>query len=124
MALPRCHMTYQFHVAGNKLSCILYQRSCDLGLGYPFNVFGAALLTRMIAQQCDLEAHELVWNGGDVHAYLNHEHLVTELLSRTPSGDHKLRILRKPDSIFDYRFEDFAVDGYEPQGSISAPVAV
>lgn len=124
MALPPCHMTYQFHVAGNKLSCILYQRSCDLGLGYPFNVFGAALLTRMIAQQCALEAHELIWNGGDVHVYLNHEHLVEEQLKRTPSGDPKLKILRKPDSIFDYRFEDFAVEGYQPQGTISAPVAV
>lgn len=124
MALPPCHMTYQFYVAGKKLSCILYQRSCDLGLGYPFNVFSAALLTRMIAQQCDLEAHELVWNGGDVHVYLNHEHLVKELLSRTPSGDPKLRILRKADSIFNYRFEDFAVEDYAPQAHVSAPIAV
>lgn len=124
MALPPCHMTYQFYVAGNKLSCILFQRSCDLGLGYPFNAFSAALLTRMIAQQCGLDAHELVWNGGDVHLYLNHEHLVNELLARAPSGDPKLRILRKPDSIFDYRIEDFAVDDYEPHASISAPVAV
>jgi thymidylate synthase len=117
-------MTYQFYVAGNKLSCILFQRSCDLGLGYAFNAFSAALLTRMIAQQCGLEAHELIWNGGDVHLYLNHEHLVNELLSRRPSGDPKLRILRKPDSIFDYRIEDFAVDDYEPQAHITAPVAV
>lgn len=124
MALPPCHMNYQFYVAGRKLSCILYQRSCDLGLGYPFNVYSAALLTRMIAQQCDLEAHELVWNGGDVHVYLNHEHLVKEQLKRTPSGDPKLRILRRPDSIFDYRFEDFAVEDYAPQGKISAPIAV
>lgn len=125
MALPPCHMTYQFHVSGdNKLSCILYQRSADLFLGYPFNAFGAALLTRMIAQQCGMEAHELIWNGGDVHLYLNHEEMVREQLSRTPSGDPKLRILRKPDLIFDYRFEDFAVEGYQPQGTISAPVAV
>lgn len=124
MALPPCHMNYQFYVAGNKLSCILYQRSCDLGLGYAFNVFSAALITRMIAQQCDLEAHELIWNGGDVHVYLNHEHLVTEQLSRTPSGDPKLKILRRPDSIFDYRIEDFAVEDYAPQAHIAAPVAV
>lgn len=124
MALPPCHMTYQFYVAGNKLSCILFQRSCDLGLGYPFNAYSAALLTRMIAQQCGLEAHELIWNGGDVHVYLNHEHLVNELLARTPSGDPKLRILRKPDSIFDYKIEDFAVEDYDPQARITAPIAV
>ncbi len=124
MALPPCHMTYQFYVAGGKLSCILYQRSCDLGLGYPFNVFGAAMLTRMIAQQCGLEAGELVWNGGDVHVYLNHEHLVDELLGRTPEGEPKLRIVRKPDSIFDYRIEDFVVEDYAPQAHVAAPVAV
>ena len=124
MALPPCHMTYQFYVADGKLSCILYQRSCDLGLGYPFNVFGAAMLTRMIAQQCGLEAGELVWNGGDVHVYLNHEHLVDELLGRTPEGEPKLRIVRKPDSIFDYRIEDFVVEDYAPQAHVAAPVAV
>lgn len=124
MALPPCHMTYQFYVADGKLSCILYQRSCDLGLGYPFNVFSAALLTRMLAQQCDLDAGELIWNGGDVHVYLNHEHLVTEQLSRTPEGDPKLRLVNKPASIFDYRIEDFAVEDYAPQARISAPVAV
>jgi thymidylate synthase len=124
MALPPCHMTYQFYVAGGKLSCILYQRSCDLGLGYPFNVFGAAMLTRMIAQQCGLEAGELVWNGGDVHVYLNHAHLVDELLGRTPEGEPKLRIVRKPDSIFDYRIEDFVVEDYAPQAHVAAPVAV
>ncbi|RYG87698.1 MAG: thymidylate synthase [Alphaproteobacteria bacterium] len=124
MALPPCHMNYQFYVAGNQLSCILYQRSCDLGLGYAFNVFSAALLTRMIAQQCDLVAHELIWNGGDVHVYLNHEHLVTEQLTRKPAGDPKLRILRKPATIFDYRIEDFAVEDYAPQAHIAAPVAV
>lgn len=125
MALPPCHMTYQFHIAGgNKLSCILYQRSCDLGLGYPFNVFSAAVLTRMIAQQCDLEAHELIWNGGDVHVYLNHAHLVEEQLGRAPSGDPKLKLLRRPESVFDYKIEDFEVYGYAPQGHISAPIAV
>jgi len=124
MALPPCHMTYQFYVADGKLSCILYQRSCDLGLGYPFNVFSAALLTRMIAQQCDLVAHELIWNCGDVHLYVNHAHLVDELLSRTPSGTPRLRLLRKPESIFDYAIADFAVEDYAPQAHISAPVAV
>jgi thymidylate synthase len=124
MALPPCHMNYQFYVADGTLSCILYQRSCDLGLGYAFNVFSAALLTRMIAQQCDLVAGELIWNGGDVHIYLNHAHLVEEQLSRTPSGSPKLRLLRRPDSIFEYAITDFAVEDYAPQAHISAPVAV
>jgi thymidylate synthase len=124
MALPPCHMTYQFHVAGNRLSCILTQRSCDLGLGFGFNWFGAGLLTRLIAAQCDLEAHELVWNGGDVHVYLNHAHLVREQLSRTPSGTPRLRLLRRPASIFEYAIEDFEVYDYTPQAHIAAPVAV
>ena len=124
MALPPCHMNYQFHVSKGELSCILYQRSCDLGLGYAFNVFSAAMLTRMIAQQCDLDVGDLVWNGGDVHAYLNHQELVETQLARTPAGDPKLRILRRPESIFDYRIEDFEVVDYEPQAHISAPVAV
>ncbi|MET0240009.1 MAG: thymidylate synthase [Sphingobium sp.] len=124
MALPPCHMTYQFHVADGRLSGLLFQRSCDLGLGFPFNIYGLALLTRMIAQQCDLEPGEIVWNGGDVHLYLNHEPLVTEQLSRTPSGAPRLRLLRRPPSIFDYRIEDFAVEDYAPQPAIAAPVAV
>ncbi|HVW91180.1 MAG TPA: thymidylate synthase [Devosia sp.] len=124
MALPPCHMTYQFHVARGRLSCLLQQRSCDLGLGFPFNVFEAAMLTRMLAQQAGLEAGELVWVGGDVHIYLNHAHLVEEQLSRTPSGDPKLRIARQPDSIFGYGIEDFSVEDYLPQAHIAAPVAV
>jgi thymidylate synthase len=124
MALPPCHKTYQFHVAGDRLSCLLYQRSCDLALGLPFNLFGAALLTRMIAHQTDLEPSELIWMGGDTHLYLNHAHLVEEQLSREPGGEPKLAILRKPGSIFDYRFEDFEVRDYAPQGIIRAPVAV
>ena len=100
------------------------QRSCDLGLGFAFNVFEAALLTRMIAQQCGLSAHELVWTGGDVHLYLNHAELVEAQLSRVPEGAPKLHILRRPESIFDYRFEDFAVENYAPQAHIPAPVAV
>lgn len=124
MALPPCHKTYQFYVADGKLSGLLFQRSCDLGLGFAFNIFSASLLIKMIAQQCGLEAGELIWNGGDVHLYLNHEALVEEQLSRKPSGSPKLKILRKPDSIFDYQISDFAVERYEPQKHISAPVAV
>jgi len=114
----------QFQVAGNRLNCLLYQRSCDVALGLPFNLFGAALFTRMLAQQCDLEAGELIWMGGDTHLYLNHAELVETQLSRAPSGGGKLAILRRPESIFDYRIEDFEVTGYAPQAHISAPVAV
>lgn len=124
MALPPCHKTYQFHVAGNRLSGLLYQRSCDLGLGFAFNMWSLALLTRMLAEQTGLEPGEAVWMGGDVHLYLNHAPLVEEQLSRSPSGDARLAILRKPDSIFDYRIEDFEVSDYAPQAHISAPVAV
>lgn len=124
MALPPCHKTYQFHVAGDRLNCVLYQRSCDVALGLPFNLWSAALLTRMIAQQTDLDPGELVWMGGDVHLYLNHEHLITEQLSRQPVGQPRLEIVRHPPSIFDYAIEDFQVLDYTPHGPISAPVAV
>lgn len=124
MALPPCHMTYQFHVSDQGLSCQLYQRSCDLGLGFAFNVFSAALLTRMIAQQCDLAARELIWTGGDVHLYLNHDALVEEQLTRNPAGSPRLRIARRPHNIFDYMIDDFAVEDYAPQSHIAAPVAV
>jgi thymidylate synthase len=124
MALPPCHKTYQFHVAGNRLSGLPYQRSCDLGLGFAFNVWSAALLVRMLAQQTGLKPGELVWVGGDVHLYLNHAALVEEQLSRSPSGEARLEILRRPESIFGYRIEDFEVTGYDPQAHISAPVAV
>lgn len=124
MALPPCHMTYQFHVANGKLSGLLFQRSCDLALGVPFNIFSAALLTAMLAQQCDLEPGELVWNGGDVHLYLNHAELVEAQLQRTPGGSPALHLVRRPDSIFDYRIEDFEVRNYAPQEHIAAPVAV
>lgn len=124
MALPPCHKTYQFHVGSGRLNCALYQRSCDVALGLPFNLVGAALFTRMLAQQCDLEPGELVWSGGDTHLYLNHAGLVEEQLSRVPSGEARLEIVRRPPSMFDYRIEDFEVSGYAPQGHISAPVAV
>ena len=124
MALPPCHKTYQFHVADGRLSGLLYQRSCDVALGLPFNLWGAALFIRLLAQQCDLEPGELVWMGGDTHLYLNHEELVREQLARIPEGSPRLEIVRRPASIFDYRIEDFAVTGYAPQGALSAPVAV
>ncbi len=126
MALPPCHKTYQFHVGadGTQLNCLLYQRSCDVALGLPFNLFGAALLTRMIAQQTDLQPGELVWMGGDTHLYLNHEALITEQLKREPRGRPTLEFTRRPASIFDYAIEDFAVRDYEPHPPIKAPVAV
>jgi len=124
MALPPCHMTYQFHVADGRLSCMLWQRSCDLGLGFAFNMFEAALLTAMLAQQCDLSPHELVWSGGDVHVYLNHAHLVEAQLAREPAGAPRLTLARRPDSIFDYSADDVIVSDYFPQAHIAAPVAV
>lgn len=124
MALPPCHKTYQFHVANGRLNCALYQRSCDVALGLPFNLWSAALLQRMIAQQTDLEPGEFVWMGGDTHLYLNHGDLVNEQLSREPGGAPMLDIVRRPDSIFDYRIEDFEVRDYAPQSPLKAPIAV
>jgi thymidylate synthase len=124
MALPPCHKTYQFHVAGGKLSGLLHQRSCDLGLGFAFNMWSLALLIRMLAQQCDLEPGEAVWIGGDTHLYLNHAALVEKQLSRSPSSEAYLTIGGRPESMFDYRIEDFEVIGYSPQAHIAAPVAV
>jgi len=124
MALPPCHKTYQFHVADGKLTGLLYQRSCDLGLGFAFNIFSLALLTRMLADQTGLKAAEIVWQGGDVHLYLNHAELVQEQLSRSPDGAPTLHLLRTPDSMFDYDITDFDVRDYAPQKHIAAPVAV
>lgn len=124
MALPPCHMTYQYFVANGRLSGTLYQRSCDLGLGFPFNIFEAALLIRMIAQQCDLEPGELVWMGADCHVYLDHAHLVEEQLSRSPRAFPKLALTRRPATILDYRPEDFELTGYNPHPHIAAPVSV
>ena len=124
MALPPCHKTYQFHVSNGRLSCLLHQRSADLALGVPFNLWSAALFLRMVAQQCDLEPGELVWVGGAVHLYLNHADLVAEQLSRQPGGEPRLTITRRPESIFDYRIGDFMVEDYAPQAHIAAPVAV
>ena len=124
MALPPCHKTYQFHVADGRLNGLLYQRSCDVALGLPFNLWSAALLQRMLADQAGLEPGEFVWMGGDTHLYLNHEHLVEEQLEREPQGHPTLEIVRRPASIFDYRIEDFSVHDYTPHGPIKAPVAV
>ncbi|MET0362132.1 MAG: thymidylate synthase [Sphingobium sp.] len=124
MALPPCHMTYQFQVAEGRLNGLLFQRSCDLGLGFAFNIFGLTMITRMLAQQCDLEPGEIVWQGGDVHLYLNHASLVEEQMQRIPSGAPRLRINRRPSSIFDYAIEDFEVLDYMPQAHIPAQVAV
>lgn len=124
MALPPCHMTYQYHVADGRLSGILYQRSCDLGLGFPFNIFEAAVLIRMLAQQADLEPGELVWMGADTHVYSNHGHLVEEQLSREPRPFPKLSFTRRPSSMFAYALDDFLIEGYDPHPHIKAEVAV
>ena len=124
MALTPCHALFQFYVADGKLSCQLYQRSVDSFLGLPFNIASYALLTHMIAQQCDLEVGDFVWTGGDCHIYTNHLEQVKLQLSRTPFPLPTLSIQRKPNSIFDYQFEDFEFVNYECHASIKAPIAV
>jgi len=124
MALPPCHMFFQFYVAGNRLSCQLYVRSNDLFLGAPFNIAEYALLIHMVAQQCDLLPGELVYTIGDAHVYLNHLDQIEEQLNREPFALPLLRLRRKPASIFEYRFEDFELLNYRYHPSIKAPVAV
>ena len=124
MALAPCHAFFQFYVADGKLSCQLYQRSADIFLGVPFNIASYALLTHMMAQQCGLEVGDFIWTGGDCHLYSNHLEQVNLQLSRDFYPLPKLNILRKPDSIFDYEFEDFEIVGYESHPQIKAPVAV
>ncbi len=124
MALPPCHLLYQYFVADGKLSCTLYQRSVDCGLGLPWNIFEASMLVHMLAQQCGLEPGELFWVGHDVHVYLNHVEPLRGQLDRTPAPFPKLRILRHPETLFDYRPEDFEVVGYDPQPAIAMDVAV
>ena len=124
MKLPPCHAFFQFYVADNKLSLQLYQRSCDTFLGLPFNIASYSLLLHMVAQQCNLEPYEFVWTGGDVHLYLNHLEQADEQLSRTPRSLPKLTLARKPDSLFDYKFEDFIISDYDPYPTIKAPIAV
>ena len=124
MALPPCHCLFQFYVADGKLSCQLYQRSCDIFLGVPFNIASYALLTHMLAQQSDLKVGEFIWTGGDCHLYLNHLEQADEQLSRTPLPLPTLAIGRRPPTIFDYRFEDFEILNYEAHPHIKAAVAV
>lgn len=124
MALPPCHALFQFYVAEGRLSCQLYQRSADIFLGVPFNIASYALLTHMVAQQTDLEPGEFIWTGGDCHLYLNHLDQARLQLSRTPRALPQLKLARRPESIFDYRFEDFVIEGYDPWPGIKAPIAV
>jgi len=131
MALMPCHAFFQFYVAPpteagqrGQLSCQLYQRSADIFLGVPFNIASYALLTHMVAQQCDLDVGDFIWTGGDCHIYSNHAEQVALQLSREPRPYPTLTIKRRPDSIFDYQFEDFDVTGYDPHPAIKAPVAV
>jgi thymidylate synthase len=124
MALAACHTLFQFYVADNKLSCMLMARSQDYLLGTPFNIASYALLTHMIAQQCGYDVGEFVWTGGDVHLYLNHLEQAKLQLSREPRSLPQLVIKRKPASIFDYRFDDFEITGYDPHPAIKAPIAV
>jgi thymidylate synthase len=124
MALLPCHAFFQFYVAEGKLSCQLYQRSADIFLGVPFNIASYALLTHMLAQQCDLDVGDFIWTGGDCHIYANHAEQVALQLSRAPLPYPRLNILRRPASIFDYAYEDFEIAGYEHHPPIKAPVAV
>jgi thymidylate synthase len=124
MALPPCHAFFQFYVADGRLSCQLYQRSADIFLGVPFNIASYATLVHMVAQQCDLEPGEFVWTGGDCHVYTNHFEQVETQLARHPHPLPRLVLARRPESIFEYRYEDFLIEGYHPDAPIKAPVAV
>ncbi|GGI86795.1 thymidylate synthase [Legionella impletisoli] len=124
MALSPCHALFQFYVADNRLSCQLYQRSADVFLGVPFNIASYALLTHMIAQQCDLSVGDFVWTGGDCHLYLNHLEQAKTQLQRTPLPLPELKINRCPSSLYEYRYEDFEFENYESHPAIKAPIAV
>jgi len=124
MALPPCHLLYQFYVQDGCLSALLFIRSSDTFLGLPFNIASVALLTHMLAQQADLGVADIVISLGDAHIYSNHTEQVNTQLSRTPGPLPQLQILRRPDSLFEYCYEDFSLTGYEPQAHISAPVAI
>ncbi|RBL66295.1 thymidylate synthase, partial [Pseudomonas sp. MWU13-2625] len=124
MALPPCHLLYQFYVAEGKLSSLLYIISSDSFLGLPYNIASLALLTHMLAQQCDLVPHEIVVSIGDLHAYSNHMEQIQTQLTREVRELPKLVIKRRPESIYDYSFEDFELVGYNPHPSIAAPIAV
>ncbi len=124
MKLPPCHAFFQFYVADGKLSLQLYQRSCDIFLGVPFNIASYALLTHMVAQQTDLDVGDFVWTGGDCHLYLNHLEQVDTQLQRKPFPLPRLAIKRRPPTLFDYRYDDFEIVGYQSHGALKAPVAV
>jgi thymidylate synthase len=124
MALPPCHCLFQFYVADGKLSCQLYQRSADVFLGVPFNIASYALLTHMVAQQTDLKVGDFIWTGGDCHIYSNHFVQMEEQLAREPLTLPRLAIKRRPESIFDYKFEDFEIVNYQSHPHIAAKVAV
>lgn len=124
MALLPCHALFQFYVAAGRLSCQLYQRSADVLLGVPFNIASYALLTHMVAQQCDLEAGDFIWTGGDCHLYLNHLEQADLQLSREPYPLSELVIRRRPPTLFDYDFEDFEIRNYRHHPPIKAPIAV
>jgi thymidylate synthase len=124
MALAPCHAFFQFYVAQGRLSCQLYQRSADIFLGVPFNIASYALLTMMLAQQCDLEVGDLIWTGGDCHIYSNHGEQVRTQLARSPYAYPDLLIKRRPATIFDYQPDDFELVGYQHHAAIKAPVAV
>jgi thymidylate synthase len=124
MALLPCHALFQFYVADGRLSCQLYQRSADALLGVPFNIASYALLTHMLAQQCDLQVGEFVWTGGDCHLYLNHLEQADLQLTRAPYALPRLKLRRKPPSLFDYEYEDFEISNYQFHAAIKAPIAV
>jgi thymidylate synthase len=124
MALLPCHALFQFYVANGRLSCQMYQRSADALLGVPFNIASYALLTHMVAQQCDLTAGDFVWTGGDCHLYLNHLEQADLQLARAPYPLPQLRFKRRPPSLFDYSFEDFEILNYQSHAAIKAPIAV
>ena len=124
MRLLPCHVLFQFYVANGELSCQLYQRSADLFLGVPFNIASYALLTHLVAQQADLQVGEFIWTGGDCHLYLNHLEQARLQLSREPFTPPRLAIQRRPETLADYRYEDFAIIGYQAHPAIKAPVAV
>ena len=124
MALPACHAFFQFYVSKGKLSCQLYQRSCDTFLGLPFNIASYALLTHMVAQQCDLDVGEFIWTGGDVHLYLNHQEQAKLQLMRKPYSLPFLKIKRRPETIFDYKYDDFEIVAYQTHDHIKATISV
>jgi thymidylate synthase len=124
MALPPCHLLFQFYVVNGTLSCLLFQRSADTFLGVPYNLTSYSLLTHLVAQQCDLDVNEFIWTGGDCHIYTNHLEQVKLQLTREPYPLPKLVLKRKPASIFDYKFEDFEIIDYQAHSHIAAPIAV